>query len=141
MSFSKRVDVELKKRWFKQKAGGCMATRRKSASKSRKMILTAVIGSLAALGVGGAGYVTWSALAANGSPQRSASVNAAEKNSTSDRSPHRASVASQSKTGSRVAKSRKLKSSTSCKISKFKTAKLAKHKASKHKRKKLRQAH
>jgi hypothetical protein len=134
---SKRVDVELKKRWFKQKAGDSMATRKRSATKSRKMILTAVIGSLAALGIGGAGYVTWSAMKGSEVAQAAEATRTDQKTSTNSRIAHRTAVSGQSK----LTKNRRVKSSASCKITKSKTQKHSKHTASKHKRKKLRHAH
>jgi preprotein translocase subunit SecF len=134
---SKRVDVELKKRWFKQKAGDSMATRKKSATKSRKMILTAVIGSLAALGIGGAGYVTWSAMKGSEVAQAAEVTRTDQKTSTNTRMARSSSVSGQSKS----VKSRRVKAGTSCKITKSKKQKHSNHTASKHKRKKLRNAH
>lgn len=134
---SKRVDVELKKRWFKQKAGDSMATRKRSATKSRKMILTAVIGSLAALGIGGAGYVTWSAMKGSEAGQVAEAIHTGQKTSTITRMARSSSVSAQSKS----VKSRRVKAGTSCKITKSKKQKHPNHTASKHKRKKLRHAH
>ena len=134
---SKRVDVELKKRWFKQKAGDFMATRKRAAAKSRKMILTAVIGSLAALGIGGAGYVTWSAIKGSEAAQTVEATYGGQKTSTSSHIAHRSVASSHSK----ATKSRRLKAGTSCKITKSKSHKGSKYTASKHKRKKLRHAH
>ena len=134
---SKRVDVELKKRWFKQKAGDFMATRKRSATKTRKMILTGVIGSLAALGIGGAGYLTWSAISGSDSGRRVESVYHAQKTNTYSNLANSAPAVSRSK----IARHVRVKSGASCKITKSKKHKLSKHKASKHKRKKLHHAH
>ena len=145
---TQRWHVELKQRWFKQKVGGSMPSRKRSANKTRKMILTAVIGSLAALGIGGAGYVTWSALSA---------TSAAESVATQSAGHHVASRQGQhaektSKTAHhKLASARKVKAGTSCKITKSKKhkasrhkiakQKTSKHKLAKHKRDKSRHAH
>ena len=120
-----------------------MPSRKRSANKTRKMILTAVIGSLAALGIGGAGYVTWSALSAT-----SAAETVAAQQSSSHRGFHSAehaektsTVAHRKTSSHHKTRASKLKTGASCKISKSKKHKVAKHKASKHKRKKLRHAH
>ena len=114
-----------------------MATRKKSATKSRKMILTAVIGSLAALGIGGAGYVTWSAMKGSEVAQAAEVTRTDQKTSNYSQIAHKTTVSGQSKS----VKSRRVKAGTSCKITKSKKQKHSNHTASKHKRKKLRNAH
>jgi len=120
-----------------------MPSRKRSANKTRKMILTTVIASLAALGIGGAGYVTWSALSAT-----SAAETTAARQSSNHHGFRSAGIAEKSDTlaHQKVASRHKIKASkfktgASCKISKSKKNKVANHKASKHKRKKLHRAH
>ncbi|NDE17274.1 hypothetical protein EBZ80_20320 [bacterium] len=107
------------------------------------MILTTVIASLAALGIGGAGYMTWSALSAT-----SAAETIAARQSSNHHGFRTAGIAEKSgtlahqKVASRhKVNASKFKTGASCKISKSRKHTVSKHKASKHKRKKLRHAH